>query len=318
MSASKSFEDRSRAELRCLVASAVGNLVIAMVGLTVSFLSRSQAILLDGLFNLIYFATALFTLKVARLVLKGDDERFPYGYAFFEPLVNGLKGVLVLGVSLMALFGAAQALIAGGREISPGLALAYGIFATIAGWVLALLTFRGARRSESPLVRADADNWVVNAAVSACVLLAFGAIFVIRDTKLAWLVPYVDPLIVLLVVLVSLAVPLKMVWRALMELLNRRPAGEVVDRVTEIVRTGTAELPVEALYVRVIRPGRTLMVGAHVVLPAEFGVERLSALDKVRRDTLARLAEAHPGTILDLFFTTDAEWGKPTTVTPAI
>ena len=81
-----------------LIASAVANLLIAGVGLVVSALSSSQAILLDGVFNLTYFAAGLFTLKVARLVARGDDERFPYSYAFFEPLVNGLKGVLVLGI----------------------------------------------------------------------------------------------------------------------------------------------------------------------------------------------------------------------------
>ena len=93
--------ETDRAERSCLVLSGVGNIVIAAVGLTIAVLSKSQAIMLDGMFNLIYFGTALFTLRVAFLVRKGDDARYPYGYGFFEPLVNGLKGVLILGVSWM-------------------------------------------------------------------------------------------------------------------------------------------------------------------------------------------------------------------------
>jgi len=54
-------------------------------------------------------------LKVARLVLRGDGERFPLGYAFFEPLVNGIKGILLLGLTLTALFSAFDALFSGGR-----------------------------------------------------------------------------------------------------------------------------------------------------------------------------------------------------------
>jgi predicted Co/Zn/Cd cation transporter (cation efflux family) len=65
-----------------LLISAAGNLVIGLVGIFFAVLSRSQAIMLDALFNLTYFATGLFTLKVAKMVQLGDDEHFPVGYAF--------------------------------------------------------------------------------------------------------------------------------------------------------------------------------------------------------------------------------------------
>ena len=120
-------DQKSRSERQVLLISTVGNLVIGLVGILFAVFSRSQAIMLDGLFNLTYFATGLFTLKVAKMVLQGDDERYPMGYAFFEPLINGLKGVLVLGVSIMALVGAVQALFTGGRAIAAGTAIAYGI-----------------------------------------------------------------------------------------------------------------------------------------------------------------------------------------------
>ena len=93
-------------ERKYLITSTAANLLVGVLGLTVAVVSSSQAIFLDGLFNLTYFATGLFTVKVASLVAGGDDERFPHGYAFFEPLVNGIKGMLVLGVSIMALLGA--------------------------------------------------------------------------------------------------------------------------------------------------------------------------------------------------------------------
>ena len=76
----------SRSEHRTLMISAGGNLLIGVVGIVFASFSKSQAILLDGLFNLTYFATGLFALKVSGLIQRGDDERFPMGYAFFEPL----------------------------------------------------------------------------------------------------------------------------------------------------------------------------------------------------------------------------------------
>ncbi len=106
--------------------STAGNLIIGSVGVLIAVLSHSQAIMLDGVFNLIYFGTGLFTLKVARLVSRGDDARFPVGYGFFEPLINGIKGLMVLGISVMALIGALEALFSGGRAIDLGYATAYG------------------------------------------------------------------------------------------------------------------------------------------------------------------------------------------------
>jgi len=285
--------------------------LIGCVGLTFTVITRSQAILLDGLFNLIYFGTALFSIKVARLVQRGDDERFPAGYAFFEPLVNGLKGVLVLGVTVMALAGAVQALLAGGRSIAAGAAIGYGAFAALVCWSLAVVTRRGAKRTASPLVGADAENWLVNGAISSAVLLAFGGIPLLEGTSLAFLAPYVDPALVLVVGLISISVPVRMAWRALMALLNRAPAPGIVDEVRQIVESCTADLESEEMFVRVLEPGRVRLVTAHVVLPRGGEVPPLESLDALREKALARLKEAHPTTILDMVFTHDRRWAAP-------
>jgi len=293
------------------VISALGNLLIGCVGLILTAVTLSQAILLDGLFNLIYFGTALFAIKVARLVQRGDDERFPAGYAFFEPLVNGLKGVLVLGVTLMAVAGAVQALLAGGRRIEAGAAIGYGVFAVVVCWSLALATRRGASRTGSPLVRADAENWLVNGAISLAVLLAFVGIPLVKGTSLAFVGPYVDPTLVLAVAAIFISVPVRMAWKALMELLNRAPDPAIVAEVRRIVEASTSDLEAEELFVRVLQPGRVRIVMVHVVLPLGGEPRSLESLDALREKTLAHLKESHLTTILDMVFTHDRRWGAP-------
>ena len=83
-----------RVERRYLLIAAAGNLLLGCVGLVVASAASSQAILLDGFFNITYFITGLITLKIAGLVARGDDERFPHGYGFFEPLINGIKSTV--------------------------------------------------------------------------------------------------------------------------------------------------------------------------------------------------------------------------------
>ena len=298
-------------EQRGLKFSTAGNLIIGLVGIIVAELSHSQAIMLDGVFNLIYFVTGLFTLKVARLVISGDDDRFPVGYGFFESLVNGIKGLMVLGISVMALIGAVEALISGGRAVALGYATAYGVFAATACWSLALVTHRAASRSGSPLLRADAENWLVNGAISSAVLLAFVGVYLIQQTRFSHLTPYIDPILVLVVVLISISVPIRMAWKALMELLNRAPSPEVVQGVEEAVQASLKDLPVLESFVRVLQPGRTRMVSVHVVLPEDYPVTSLGQLDDIRARVLTALEKLHRPTIVDVIFTADRLWGAP-------
>ena len=299
-------------EQKYLTVSACGNLLLGVIGIAAAAVSGSQAILLDGLFNLTYFATSLFTLRVARLVAGGDDERFPYGYAYFEPLVNGIKGMLILSVSVYALLTAVQAILAGGREIEAGIAVGYGLFATLTCGTLAWMTWKGARTTQSPLIKADAENWIVNTVVSASVLLAFAGIFVFRSIGWAVAARYVDPVVVLTVILISLFVPVRMAWHALMSLLNRAPSVSVIQQVNEIVDTCLKDLPVRERFIRVIQPGRQRMVLVHVVMPSDHQLDKgLNSLDEIRLQVEDALCQAHVATIVDILFTADRRWGAP-------
>lgn len=302
-------------ERKTLVISATGCLLIGLVGVTASVLSTSQAILLDGVFNLVYFLTGLFTLKVAQLVQRGDDANFPYGYAFFEPLINGIKGVLVLGIALMAFFDAINALLSGGRSIAADVAVAYGLFASVSCWTLAWFTHRGSKQSNSPLVKADAENWIVNAAISSAVLLAFIGIYLIKGTRFDFLKDYIDPSLVIVVVIISISVPIRMSWNALLELLNRTPSEALLNEVTLTIKKSLSSIKYENLFIRVIQPGRTRMVMVHVVVTENYELPSLINIDKLRHNTLSELKKYHANVELDIVFTTDHNWGAPKSIT---
>ena len=178
-------------------------------------------------------------------------------------------------------------------------------------WAVASITHRGAKETESPLVRADAENWIVNAAISSCVLLAFAGIFVLYALELDALAPYLDPVVVFIIVLVSIGVPVRMAWNALMALLNRAPPKETVDRVTAVVDACLADSPVAERFIRVIQPGRHRMVLVHVVLESDYRPSGLSELDAIRERTYQALSKEHRGVVLDILFTGDRKWGAP-------
>ena len=72
---------------------------MAALGIGFGLVTESDAIMLDGFFSLIGFVMALVTIRVARLVVQPADEHFQFGYAQFEPFLNAMKGLLMLGVA---------------------------------------------------------------------------------------------------------------------------------------------------------------------------------------------------------------------------
>jgi len=299
-------------ERGALILSAVAALAIGIVALGAALLSGSQAILLDALYNLAFFVTALFTLQVARLLARPDDASFPYGYLQFEPLINTVKGLLILGVAVYALVGAVITILSGGQSLTLGPALIYAAAATALCAAVWGTLRRANARIGSPLVEADVGNWAVNAAISAGVLAAFLVALTLERSGQSAAARFVDPVLVGAVVVLTLPVPVRMAGRGLMALLNRAPPVAITAAIEACVRDALAALPTRAIYVRIVKPGRTTYVTVHaLVAPEQAGLD-LAAADALRRAVTEALVAGHAPVIVDVVFTAIAEYAEPT------
>jgi predicted Co/Zn/Cd cation transporter (cation efflux family) len=300
-----------KTESGALILSTVAALAIGIVAMAAAVLSGSQAILLDGLYNLAFFVTALFTLRVARLLARPDDATYPFGYLYFEPLINTVKGLLILGVSGYALVNSVIALFSGGQDLTLGPALVYAAAATATCAATWLVLRRANRRLGSPLIGADIGNWAVNTVISAGVFAAFVLAFLLKRAGLDTAALYVDPVLVGLVVLISLGVPIRMAGEGLLALLNRAPPARITAAIEAVVRDRLSDLPHRAIYVRTVKPGRTAYVTIHVLLPENAALD-LAAADALRRRVIDALVAAHAPVIVDVVFTAIEEYAAPT------
>lgn len=292
--------------------SALMALLIGVVGIAATLATNSQAILLDGLFNLIYFVVALVTIKVSRLASQPDSDAYPFGYSYFESVVNLCKGLLILGVSIFALVDAVVALLTGGREIAAGIAVLYASFATLVCSLTAWVMHKSERYVASPLVAADKVNWVVNSVISAAVLTAFCLVVLFDRLGFEQVLPFVDSILVIAVVVLCLGVPVRMASQALGELVNKAPTEAVAAPVREAVARGLEGVDALEVRVRIVRPGRLLYVMIHVVLPEEFASMSLTTQDRLRDRVDAQVRRHYSPVVCDIVFTTDTRWAAPT------
>jgi predicted Co/Zn/Cd cation transporter (cation efflux family) len=88
-------------ERQALKYGAAINLLMAFAGWLAYYLSRSQALFLDGNFSFLMFVSLFVAIKIS--AIKGKKtELFPYGQFVYEALYSLLKGIMITGVLLVS------------------------------------------------------------------------------------------------------------------------------------------------------------------------------------------------------------------------
>lgn len=296
-------------ERRGLVVSAVVAFGLGIFALVAGIQTGSGAILLDAAFNICFFGAALLTLRIATLLRQPDDARYPFGYFHFEPLINLIKGLLIVGTGLVATFDAVLNIVRGGNDIAEGLAMTYAVIGSLVCAVALAVLVPMARRTGSPLLRADVDNWTVNLAITAGMGVAFFLAGHLSRAELHGPAGYVDPLLVCLVVGLTMALPVRLGARSLFALLRRAPEGELAEDIRAVVAGQVRDLGADVT-VRAERPGRVIYALVHVVVPPGRALD-VSEADYLRAAIEAAL-ETRLGDILaDVLFTSRADLAAP-------
>lgn len=295
----------SELEQRALQRSVWGNLFFAALGFGFAASSESEAILLDGFFSLVAFVLALLTIRVAKLVEGPADEWFHFGYAAFEPMLNTIKGLLLLGVCGFSLFSAIKALLHGGRPLNPGWALLYSVIAASGAGVLAALQNRAAKTTGSPLLEVDVKNWKIDSLLSTGVGIAFLSAFLLRDSEWAEYLPYVDPTLVVILVAIMIKDPVRIVGEGVGELLAVSPDEAVQAQIRDEFARLVENYPVQSFNLRMLKAGRTHYLLAHVVVDPESPVGSIRELDDARKQITEGLKQLHPPWEVDIVFVAD-------------
>jgi cation diffusion facilitator family transporter len=298
----------NRTEIRAFRISAVGFLMISILGLVFALLAHSQAIMLDGVYALVSVVMTMLAARVARLVEAPSSQAFHFGYAHFEPLLNLVRGLLIFAICAYALVVTIEVLIDGGREIHAEVGIFYTGLSAIWSVGVSLYQRRLARQLGSPALAVDARAWLVDGVLYVGETGGFLVYLLLEPTSLAPLLKYADPIFVLIVVGFLMRVPIATIREAVREVLHRAPAPEVQHEVRQRLATALAGLPVRKTHARMVVVGRFFFVLIHVVVDEGFGARPVSELDQIRRQVEQALREVHARVVLDVVFTADEYW----------
>ena len=121
-----------------------------------------------------------------------------------------------------------------------------------------------------------------------------------------------DPVLTALVASLSIGIPVRMTWHALMGLLNKAPSFETTLKLEKAVNSALSGLSLNKVYVRMVQPGRVPYVLIHILLKEDENTLTIASLDLLREKILKSVLKLHNPIVIDVLFTASQKFAEPT------
>ncbi len=245
-------------------------ILFVLVELLVAILSKSQAVLMDSVYDTSELVMILFSLKLVPFLYKPVSEKQPYGYSQVESLFIAIKGFVLVSVTVALIVNNVQIMFHGGRDVQ-FLPIAYfELFATVLGGAVMLILRRMNRLANSPILRTEIMEWTIDAVASFGMALAFFLPALIHHPWLERMLPYLDQVIAIFLSFFVLPLPIRAVVTAMRDIFLMAPEEETMRIIKEKCEPILTYYGLEEATYDVVRTGRKLWISIYILPMDEF------------------------------------------------
>jgi cation diffusion facilitator family transporter len=287
---------RAAAASRSTWVSVVVNVVLTATQITIGMLSRSQALVADGIHSLSDLVADFVVLFAGHHSKKDADLDHPYGHYRFETAASLVLGLLLLAVGVGMLWAAV------GKLQNPAsvqtvhvLALWVAGTALIAKETLFRYMLAIAKRVKSSMLVANA--WHARSDAASSLVVGIGIV----GNLLGY--PILDPIAALIVGAMVSKMGWQFGWSALHDLMDRAVDEQEVDTIRRTLLETPGIKGVHDVNTR--KMGDMIIVDAHIEIDAEISVEAGHDIAVLARQ---RVLERHR--VLNLMTHVDP-WHRP-------
>ena len=184
----------------------------------------------------------------------------------------------------------------------------YGVLSAMGYLFMAWHQNRAAQKAASPILAVDSKNWLIDGVLSAGVALTFIGAFLLRGSSYEQWVPYVAPVLVLILVAMMTPVLLKTLRDNFNQVILSAPDTATQQKIRERMGTILKSKQVDEITIRMLPVARFLYLQNHVLVPPGTKVHLIDKCDAVRRQPDDALADIHERLSLDVICTADRRW----------
>ncbi|WP_040211130.1 cation diffusion facilitator family transporter [Clostridium polynesiense] len=265
-------------------------------------------ILFDGLYSGISVMLSALSLYASKFISKSDYNRFPFGKVMIEPLVILVKSLALFILCVYALLGSVMELLSGGNSVNYNSALIYAFISTIGCTVVYLYISVKGKKISSDIIKLEGSQWLMDALLSAAVLVGFLLVFIIEKTSFSYINKYIDPLMVLMASGIFLTQPLKTIISSFKEVLNVKADNEISEELNKVVKKIEDEYNFENSIARVVKIGRSLRVEVDFILNSRSKLKSFEEIDILREEINNAVKSSEYEVWLNVSITGDEKW----------
>ena len=254
--------DRIRLLKRASWVAIGGNAFLAILKISVGFISGSLSVVADGTDSGGDVLISIVTLSIAYLLTKPPNLRFPYGYAKAEANATIVVSfVLFFAGAQLAIFSVKRIVTGSVSEIPGTLAIVAIVVSILVKLLLSFYQGRIGRKINSSMLVANAKNMQGDVMISLSVLI--GLIFTIL-----FKIPSLDSIVALLVSLWVIWIAVRIFIETNMELMDGNIGRNIYEQVFEII--GKIPEASNPHRMRIRRAGSKLMINIDIELDGEM------------------------------------------------
>jgi cation diffusion facilitator family transporter len=261
---------RTAAGIRLALVGLLVNAVLVAVKLAAGFVGHSYVLVADGVESLADIFTSLIVWSGLRVSTRSADDTFPFGYGKAQPLAAAAVGLMLIAAAVGIAVEAARELVTP-HHGPAAFTLPVLVLVVVSKELLFRTVLRAGRALDARIIEADAWHHRSDAVTS---LLAFIGISVALIGGPGW--EPADDAAALLATLVIVANGIRVLRPAVLELMDRAPGPEVVDRVSRAARGVPGVQAIEKL--RVSRAGTRCRADLHVQADPALSLEAAHVL----------------------------------------
>ena len=258
-----SHPSTQKAEQRILWISFGAGVAFAVVEFISAIFTQSQSVLMDAAYDTSELVVIILTLFLTPLFHQPISEKRPYGYAQVESIFIIIKSFMMLAVTVSLSANSIHLALSGGREIDGGQVSLLQLGLGLASVVIYVIMKQLNRSVSSPTVYAELLGWKLDIAYSMGLSLAFYASTFLSRTPLAFLAPYFDQIMAVVIVALTLPETFRMLWRAIQDVFLFSPEESLVEEVKSLCGAVLEDYEFEPVFYDITRTGRCIWVSVY-------------------------------------------------------
>ncbi|AJD90337.1 hypothetical protein JMA_10200 [Jeotgalibacillus malaysiensis] len=294
-------------EKSLLKLSVYAALVFAVGGIVWGWLVSSQMVQFDGYYSLISVGLSMLSLGAAQFIRRHDHKRFPFGKDMLEPIVILFKYSIILLLCIFSIVQAVTGLTTGGRATDIDGALLYSIIGA-AGCLAIYLYFKRKSKNAGGFITAESNQWKMDSLLSSAVLIGFMIAAVLSRTDYDFVVPYIDPVMVLIVAGYFIKVPVTEMMKSGREILEMSPDQIIQSQIEAITEDLEKKYDFQESIVRVAKVGGKLFVEIDFVVSPQSSIQTVKMQDQIRSEFSNKIHHMKYTKWLTISFTGDRKW----------